>query len=166
METECRRFEGKVALVTGAARGIGLGVATAFSKEGAIVAVNDISERNLQTAIAEVRRVLPRSNSYRANVADSKEIGMMVDQILEDFQRIDILINNAGIALPTSFLEISEREWDEVMSVNLKSAFLVSKSVIPHMLKRREGKIVMMASLSGRRVASRRGCTIVSRRGG
>jgi NAD(P)-dependent dehydrogenase (short-subunit alcohol dehydrogenase family) len=150
MESKCRRFEDKVALVTGAAQGIGFGVAIAFAKEGATLAINDVSGKNLPSALGEVRKYSKESNSYQADVTDSKEIERMVDQVIKDFQRIDILVNNAGIALPTPFLEISEDEWDNVMSVNLKGAFIVSKAVIPHMLERRQGKIVMMASLSGK----------------
>src|ERR1017187_547324 len=151
MDSLCRRFEGKVVLVTGAARGIGLAVATAFAKEGAVRAVNDVSEENLQGAIAAIRGISPKSTSYRADITKADEVREMVDKVERDHQCVDILVNNAGIALPTGTLDISEQEWDRVMSVNLKGAFLVSQRVISLMIrKRRKGNVVMMGSLSGK----------------
>lgn len=151
MDSLCRRFEGKVVLVTGAARGIGLAVATAFAKEGAVLAVNDVSEENLQGAIAAIRGISPKSTSYRADITKADEVREMVDKVERDHQCVDILVNNAGIALPTGTLDISEQEWDRVMSVNLKGAFLVSQRVISLMIrKRRKGNVVMMGSLSGK----------------
>jgi len=151
MDSLCRRFEGKVVLVTGAARGIGLAVATAFAKEGAVLAVNDVSEENLRGAIAAIREIPPKSMSYRADITKADEVREMVDMVGRDLQCVDILVNNAGIALPTGTLDISEQEWDRVMSVNLKGAFLVSQRVIALMIdKKRKGNVVMMGSLSGK----------------
>ncbi|MDA4134472.1 MAG: SDR family oxidoreductase [Thaumarchaeota archaeon] len=151
MDSLCRRFEGRVVLVTGAARGIGLAVATAFAKEGAVLAVNDVSEENLRVAIAAIRGISPKSTSYRADITKADEVREMVDRIARDHQCVDILVNNAGIALPTGTLDISEQEWDRVLSVNLKGAFLVSQRVIALMIeKKRKGNIVMMGSLSGK----------------
>ena len=151
MDSLCRRFEGKVVLVTGAARGIGLAVATAFAKEGAVLAVNDVSEENLRGAIAAIREISPKSMSYRADITKADEVREMVDMVGRDLQCVDILVNNAGIALPTGTLDISEQEWDRVMSVNLKGAFLVSQRVIALMIrKQRKGNVVMMGSLSGK----------------
>jgi len=151
MDSLCRRFEGKVVLVTGAARGIGLAVATAFAKEGAVLAVNDVSEENLRGAIAAIREISPKSMSYRADITKADEVREMVDMVGRDLQCVDILVNNAGIALPTGALDISEQEWDRVMSVNLKGAFLVSQRVIALMIdKKRKGNVVMMGSLSGK----------------
>jgi len=151
MDSLCRRFEGKVVLVTGAARGIGLAVATAFAKEGAVLAVNDVSEENLRGAIAAIREISPKSMSYRADITKADEVREMVDMVGRDLQCVDILVNNAGIALPTGTLDISEQEWDRVMSVNLKGAFLVSQRVIALMIdKKRKGNVVMMGSLSGK----------------
>jgi 3-oxoacyl-[acyl-carrier protein] reductase len=151
MDSLCRRFEGKTVLVTGAARGIGLAVATAFAKEGAVLAVNDVSEANLRGAIAAIRVISPKSVSYRADITKAGEVREMVDMVERDLGCVDILVNNAGIALPTGTLDISEQEWDRVMSVNLKGAFLVSQRVIALMIKKqRKGNVVMMGSLSGK----------------
>jgi 3-oxoacyl-[acyl-carrier protein] reductase len=151
MDSLCRRFEGKVVLVTGAARGIGLAVATAFAKEGAVLAVNDVSEENLRGAIAAIREISPKSMSYRADITKADEVCEMVDMVGRDLQCVDILVNNAGTALPTGTLDISEQEWDRVMSINLKGAFLVSQRVIALMIdKKRKGNVVMMGSLSGK----------------
>jgi NAD(P)-dependent dehydrogenase (short-subunit alcohol dehydrogenase family) len=151
MDSKCRRFEGDVVLVTGAARGIGLAVATAFAKEGAILAINDISNENLRTALSTIAQYSPKSRSYQADVTDSGQVGRMVDQIEKDLGPIDVLVNNAGMALPTGFLDISEQEWDRVMSVNLKGAVLVSQRVIALMIRtKKKGRVVMMGSLSGK----------------
>jgi 3-oxoacyl-[acyl-carrier protein] reductase len=151
MDSKCRRFEGDVVLVTGAARGIGLAVATSFAKEGAILAINDISDENLRTALSTIAPHSPKSRSYQADVTDSSQVGRMVDQIEKDLGPIDVLVNNAGIALPTGFLDISEQEWDRVMSVNLKGAVLVSQRVIALMIRtKKKGRVVMMGSLSGK----------------
>jgi NAD(P)-dependent dehydrogenase (short-subunit alcohol dehydrogenase family) len=151
MDSQCRRFENRVVFVTGAAKGIGLAIATAFAKEGAILAINDISEENLREALSRIKQHSPNSMSYRADITRSNEVEKMIDQIEKDFRSIDILINNAGIALPTGFLDISEQEWDRVISVNLKGAFLVSQRVISLMIRtKKKGKVVMMGSLSGK----------------
>jgi 3-oxoacyl-[acyl-carrier protein] reductase len=151
MDSKCRRFEGDVVLVTGAARGIGLAVASAFAKEGAILALNDISEQNLKNALDEVSQHSESSRSYTADITSSAQVTAMVEKIEKDLGRVDVLVNYAGIALPTSFLKISEQEWDRVMSVNLKGAVLVTQRVIDLMIRMKtSGRVVIMGSLSGK----------------
>jgi 3-oxoacyl-[acyl-carrier protein] reductase len=151
MASGCRRFPGKVVLVTGSARGIGFAVARAFAEEGAILALNDSSGDRLRSALSSISELSPRSRSFEADVADHAQVTRMVDRIEGEFGSIDVLVNNAGIALPTGSLDISEEEWDRVMAVNLKGAFLVSQRVIALMIKtNKKGRVIMMGSLSGK----------------
>jgi NAD(P)-dependent dehydrogenase (short-subunit alcohol dehydrogenase family) len=150
LSSGCRRFENKVVLVTGAARGIGFGIARAFLNEGAKVAINDLDSVSLSNAKKEMGGSAESVRIYTADVTSVKQVREMVDKILADFGTIDVLVNNAGIATPTSYLDLQEDEWDRVMSVNLKGAVLVSQEVLKHMISRNYGKIVMVSSLSGK----------------
>jgi 3-oxoacyl-[acyl-carrier protein] reductase len=143
-------LEGKTAIITGAARGIGRAVAITFAKHGAAVAFTDMAiddnAKSLEKELADlgVKGKVMRSDA--SNFANSQEV---VNQILEDFGKIDILINNAGITRDTLLMRMTEDQWDLVLNVNLKSAFNLTKAVIGPMMKQKSGSIVNMSSIVG-----------------
>ena len=155
------RFAGKVALVTGAARGQGRSHCVALAKEGASIAALDIAQdlpypryalsrpEDLQHTCEMVRETGQRALGIRANVFVAAEVKAAVEKVIAEFGQIDILLNNAGIGGVAPFWELTEEQWDAVLDVNLKGPWLVAKYVAPHMMARRYGKIVNTASVSG-----------------
>lgn len=143
-------LEGKVALVTGAARGIGKAIALRFAEQGADVAFTDlvINEAAEQT-VAELEAMGVKAKGYASNAASFEESHEVVKQIVEDFGRIDILVNNAGITKDGLMMRMSEGQWDAVINVNLKSAFNFIHACLPIMLRQRSGSIINMASVVG-----------------
>ncbi len=146
----CRRLEGQVAIVTGASRGIGRGVALALAQEGAAVVVN---YRQRQDAAEEVVRAIAqgggRARAVPADVTDGAAVAALVEETLAGFGRVDILVNNAGISRDMLMLQMGEADWRAVVEANLTSAFLCSKAVLPTMLRQRYGRIVNVGSLAG-----------------
>ncbi|MGQ9631748.1 MAG: SDR family NAD(P)-dependent oxidoreductase [bacterium] len=145
------KLEGRVALVTGSARGIGRAIAETFLREGARVALADID----YDAVSKAARQIPRPEGdralpLRADVSQKAQVDEMVRSVRERFGRIDILVNNAGILENIPILEITEDRWDRMMAVNLKSVLLVSQAVIPIMKESGGGKIVNIASIAGK----------------
>ncbi len=140
---------GKVALVTGAAQGIGKAIALLLAAKGADVVVSDINFEKAQETAKEIEEKGRRSIALKVNVADPEEVERMVETIMERFSRIDILVNNAGITRDRLLLRMSEEDWDAVLDVNLKGVFNCTKSVVKHMSKQRSGKIVNIASVVG-----------------
>jgi len=139
---------GKTALVTGGARGIGRMLALALAEAGADIAITSRTESELRETAKEVE-ARSRTCLYQAlDVRDSEAVRSFVDRIAEQQGGIDILVNAAGLNVRKSFLDLTADDWDLVMDVNLKSMFIVSQAVIPHMLKKRAGKIINIASLS------------------
>ncbi|HJC78075.1 MAG TPA: SDR family NAD(P)-dependent oxidoreductase, partial [Candidatus Alistipes merdipullorum] len=143
-------LEGKVALVTGAARGIGKAIALRFAEQGADVAFTDlvINEAAEQT-VAELQAYGVKAKGYASNAASFEESHAVVKQIIEDFGRIDILVNNAGITKDGLMMRMSEAQWDAVINVNLKSAFNFIHAVVPIMARQRGGSIINMSSVVG-----------------
>ena len=143
-------LEGKVALVTGAARGIGKAIAIRFAEQGANVAFTDlaINEAAEQT-LAELEALGVKAKAYASNAASFEESHEVVKQIMEDFGRIDVLVNNAGITKDGLMMRMSEAQWDAVINVNLKSAFNFIHAVTPIMAKQRGGSIINMSSVVG-----------------
>ena len=148
------KIKGKVAIVTGAAQGMGKSVAELFAREGAKVVVNDISEQKAKEVVEKIKSGGGESLAIKADVTNSKEISRMVEETVARFGTIHILINNAGILRPSKTEEISEEEWDLVIDVNLKGTFLCSKAVLPIMKKNRYGRIVNFSSSAGRSVST------------
>ena len=137
-------LENKVALVTGAGRGIGKAVATRLAGEGARVAC---CGRTLATVEATAQAI--GGKAYAVDVADAAQVAATVDQVVRDFGRIDVLVNNAGVTKDNLLLRMSEPEWDTVLDTNLKGAFLFTKSVSRGMLKQRSGRIINITSIIG-----------------
>ncbi|MBO8483422.1 MAG: 3-oxoacyl-[acyl-carrier-protein] reductase [Bacteroidetes bacterium] len=143
-------LDGKTALVTGAARGIGKAIALKFASEGANVAFTDlaINEAAEQT-LKELEAYGIKAKAYASNAANFDETHTVVNQILEDFGSIDILVNNAGITKDGLMMRMTEAQWDAVITVNLKSAFNFIHAVTPVMAKQRGGSIINMSSVVG-----------------
>ncbi len=143
-------LENKVALITGAARGIGKAIAIEYAKQGAAVAFTDMAP---EEAIAETQKEIEAYGTkvvgYRSNASDFEDSTATVAKIVAEFGRIDILINNAGITRDSLLMRMSEEQWDLVIGVNLKSAFNLTKAVTPFMMKQRSGSIINMSSVVG-----------------
>jgi len=143
-------LEGKVAIVTGASRGIGKAIATLFAQEGANIAFTDIVEDdNFKTLEKELNAMGVKAKGYVSNAADFDSCQTAVDQVVEDFGRVDALVNNAGITKDNLLMRMTEDQWDAVLTVNLKSIFNMTKAVQRTMLKQRSGSIVNMSSVVG-----------------
>jgi len=140
---------GKIALVTGASRGIGRAIALALAKAGADVAVNcHTQEAQARAVCSELEQLGRRAVAVRANVAAAGEVAQMVEAVQRHLGGIDILVNNAGISRPQPLDEITEQDWDELLAVNLKSMFLVTQAVLPGMRARRWGRIINLSSVA------------------
>jgi 3-oxoacyl-[acyl-carrier protein] reductase len=143
-------LEGKVAIVTGASRGIGKMIALKFAQHGATVAFSDLKiDENAQMVEKELRSYGVNAKAYASNAADYNGSQEFVDQVVNDFGRVDILINNAGITRDGLLMRMTEDQWDLVIAVNLKSVFNLTKAVQKYMLKQRSGSIVNMSSVVG-----------------
>lgn len=143
-------LEGKTALITGASRGIGRGIAIRFAREGANIAVTNISEDfQFCEVCAECEKFGVKVRRYVSNAADFESSQKLIDDILKDFNTIDILVNNAGITRDTLLMRMTEQQWDDVMSVNLKSVFNLTKAILKPMMKQKSGSIINMSSVVG-----------------
>ena len=142
-------LENKIALVTGAARGIGQAIALQLAADGADLALCEVKAEWLDDTAAKVKALGRRAESYAMDVANGAAVGEAVAKVLADFGRIDVLVNNAGITRDTLLMRMSEEDWDAVLDVNLKGAFLVTKAVVKPMMKQRSGAIVNIASVVG-----------------
>ena len=143
-------LEGKVALVTGAGRGIGKAIALRFAQEGANVAFTDLAINEVvEETVKEIEAMGVKAKAYASNAANFDETHEVVKQVVEDFGRIDVLVNNAGITKDGLMMRMSEAQWDAVINVNLKSAFNFIHAVTPVMAKQRSGSIINMSSVVG-----------------
>ena len=140
---------GKVALVTGAAQGIGKAVALLLARNGADIVVSDINLEKAEETAKEVQILGRKALAIKVDVAKSDDVDKMVQAILAQFGHIDILINNAGIARDKLILRMTEEDWDAVLNINLKGTFNCTKAVVRHMSKQKSGKIVSIASVVG-----------------
>ncbi|MGD0651804.1 MAG: 3-oxoacyl-[acyl-carrier-protein] reductase [Verrucomicrobiia bacterium] len=144
-----RLLENKVVVITGAGRGIGEAIARKLAGEGAAIAVCDVMPDNAKRVADSLAKSGTKALAYAVNVADGKQVPEVCDRIVADFGRVDILVNNAGITRDGLLLRMSEEDWDLVLGVNLKGAFLFTKALSRTMLKQRSGAIVNIASIVG-----------------
>ena len=147
-------LEGKVGIVTGAGSGIGRAIALRLADARAIVVINDI---NLDAAVAvcqEIVRGGGRCAAKQADVSDSRQVELMVREVVEEFQTVDLLVNNAGFGqVAPSIADITDEDWGRVLDVNLKGVFNCCRAVVPTMSARRSGRIVNVSSIAGRRAS-------------
>jgi 3-oxoacyl-[acyl-carrier protein] reductase len=143
-------LEGKTAIITGAARGIGKSIAVRLAQEGANIAFTDLAyDDKAKEVEAELSSYGIKAKGYASNAANYADTHEVVAKILADFGRIDVLVNNAGITRDTLLMRMTEEQWDLVIMVNLKSVFNFTKAVQPVMLKQRSGSIINMSSVVG-----------------
>ena len=140
-------LEGKVALITGASRGIGKAIALKFAAEGAAIAFTDI--KIIEETVTELEALGVKVKAYASNAADFAQTHATVEQVMADFGRIDILVNNAGITRDGLMLRMDEAQWDAVINVNLKSAYNYIHAVTPVMARQRGGSIISLSSVVG-----------------
>lgn len=142
----------KIAIVTGAGRGMGEAIALTFAREGADVVVNDINLANAEKTAAGVQALGRRAMVIRADVSSEDEVNLMVERVIRDWGGVDILVHNAGIGNTRLTTDLTAREWHNVIGVNLDGAFYLCKAVIESMKTRGGGKIVLIASLAAKKV--------------
>jgi 3-oxoacyl-[acyl-carrier protein] reductase len=149
MEMEAgKRFYNKHVLITGAARGIGLEIASHFAKEGAVLSLLDYHAENLTASVKELKTAGTEVYAYTTDVTIRKDVFETVKKA-DDLRPIDILINNAGIAFETPFLNITESEWKQIIDINLTGMFFVAQAVCRHMALRKKGVVINMSSKNG-----------------
>jgi len=139
-------FTGKTVIVTGSARGIGLAIAKNFSEKGANVVISDIDQEMVETVASEFKTPVI---GIKANVTESAEVENLFKQTIDKFGSVDVVVNNAGITRDTLMIRMDEKDWDMVLDINLKGAFLVTKSAAKLMMKQRSGRIVNISSVVG-----------------
>jgi len=145
------KLNDRVAIVTGGGRGIGREIALALSQEGADVVVSGRQLDVLEQTATEIESQGRRAFAIVTDVSNEAQVNELINKTLATFGRVDVLVNNAGIAGPTAAVtNLSREAWDEVMAVNLTGAFLCSRAVIPHMSERRSGKIINISSVAGK----------------
>jgi 3-oxoacyl-[acyl-carrier protein] reductase len=143
-------LEGKVALITGAARGIGKAIALKFASEGANIAFSDLNrDEHMLATEEEIKALGVKAQGYASNAASFTDSEKLIQSVIDAFGKIDILVNNAGITRDNLLLRMTEQDWDAVLTVNLKSAFNLTKSVQRYMIKQRGGSIINMSSVVG-----------------
>ena len=141
----------KVAIVTGSARGIGREIALKLAEVGADIVVNDIeaAAESLESVVKEIKTLSRQSLAVTADVSSSEDVNRLIETAVKEFGKIDILVNNAGVTRDQLLMKMTDEDWDTVLNIDLKSAFLCTRAVIRHMLRQRSGRIISIASVVG-----------------
>lgn len=145
-----RELSGKVVIITGAGTGIGRGIARVMAREGATVICTDINPANAEETAADVRSSGGRAEAMRQDVTKWDSCRDVADKVLQSYGQIDVIVTNAGVSKSVPITDLDEAEWDRVNDVNIKGVFFSVKSVIPHMIGRRYGKIITISSMVGK----------------
>lgn len=143
-------FTNKVVLITGAARGIGEAAAKIFAQKGAAVVIVDLDEAAANKVSQAIVQAGGKCQAIGADITDKAQVAQMVEQIIDEYGRIDVLVNNAGIFIPKDFLDIEEETWDKTFAVNVKGTFLCSQVVAPMMIKQKQGRIINLGSIQAK----------------
>ncbi|MCL2281284.1 MAG: 3-oxoacyl-[acyl-carrier-protein] reductase [Dehalococcoidia bacterium] len=141
-------LQGKIALVTGAGRGIGRAIALKLASEGALVAVNSYSSQNAESVAAEICAAGWQALALPADVSSSESVKQLVDALLTQYEKLDILVNNAGVLCDRLLLHMSDEDWDTVLDTDLKSVFLCTRAALKSMLNHRWGRIINISSVA------------------
>lgn len=145
------RLKDKVALITGGARGIGKAVALAYAREGARLAICARTKSEINAAVQEIQRLKADAKGWSCDVSIEDSVKAFVRDVIKEFERIDVLVNNAGVMTrPVPITQLEVKKWDYTIAVNLRGPFLVTKSVLPVMLEQRSGSIINVSSMVGR----------------
>lgn len=143
------RLRDKITIVTGAASGIGRGIALMFAKEGSSIAIWDINQAGAERVADEVKGLGQRALPIKVDVSNFAQVNEAAKNTLDEFEKVDILVNNAGIAMKRPLIEMTEAEWDRFLGIHLKGTFNCTKSIIGQMISRKSGRIISMSSISG-----------------
>lgn len=143
------KLKNKIAIVTGSRRGIGKSIALELAKEGAEVVVSDIDLKECQNVCDEIKKIGSDTIAVKCDVSKKRDVDAMVKKTIQKFKRIDILVNNAGVVLMKPFVQMTEKDWDFVLDINLKGVFLCTNAVAKQMVKQKGGKIISIASIAG-----------------
>ncbi|MDO8567756.1 MAG: glucose 1-dehydrogenase [Dehalococcoidales bacterium] len=143
------RFDGRVAVITGSARGMGKQMALRFAREGADIVLNDLREEQLKAAAQEIKALGRKAVYVVADISTADGAKKLIDAAVNSFGKVDILVNNAGIVARGTLLETTEEEWNSVLAVDLKGVFLCTQAAAKHMIEKKYGKIINIASVAG-----------------
>ena len=143
------KLKNKIAIVTGSGRGIGKSTVLELAKEGAKVVVSDIDIKECQNVCDEIKKIGSDAIAVKCDISKKSDVDAMIKKTMQKFQKIDILINNAGVVLMKPFVEMTEKDWDFVLDINLKGVFLCTNAVVKQMIKQKSGKIISVASIAG-----------------
>ena len=143
------KLKNKVAIITGARRGIGRAIAEAYARSGANLTLVDIDSSDMRMVADEVTKIGQTALPFKADITRRDELNKMVNATLEQFGRIDILVNNAGIVVMKPFLDLSEQDISTQIDVNLKGSFFCAQAVLPHMINRNYGRVINISSVAG-----------------
>ncbi len=143
------KLKGKTAVVTGSGRGIGREVALSLAREGANVVVVSRNQKEIESVAKEIKALKVKALCVKTDVSSFKDVNLLVEKTMKEFGRIDILVNNAGIFESSLLSQMTEEQWDRMISVDLKGVFNCTRAVINHMIKQKYGKIVNISSIAG-----------------